>query len=236
MSTTPETEPAQEKKWWLAIGGVAQGPYTAAYINVSLRTKTLVPEISACLVGTQEWRPITSWAEFGMSPVPPPVPPSLKSSASQNPFIDPDLPSMANWLCIYCLGWRPLMSVFALLTWTSSPVIVLISPPTSLLATAAFVTGGIYLRKHRKRGLTIIKVTIWAVLALTGLFILSFAALFFLAILAGSAASEPGAQSHSGAGEAGALMPLFWLLEVGFQIPALQWLQRNNHSLPCLRD
>jgi hypothetical protein len=232
LETTPE------KRWWLAIRGVAEGPYTAGYITVSLRTRSLAPDTPACLVGTQEWKAITNWETFGLSPspLPPPVPPPLANSTpNDNPFINPALPSMANWLWVYCVIWRPVVSIFALLNWPYSPAIVVLAPSTSLLATAAFVTGGVLLRKRRKSGVTIIQVTLWIALAVTVLFVLG----ALLSIANAGSPEKSGVPSQSGAptqSGAGPLMILLWLLELGFQVPAVVWLHRHGSSLPNFKD
>jgi hypothetical protein len=241
-SALPESseppEAAPEQRWWLAIRGVAEGPYTAGYITVSLRTGSLAPDTQACLVGTQEWKPITNWDAFGLSrsPLPPPVPPPLANTTpNDNPFINPSLPSMVNWLWVYCLIWRPVVSIFALLNWPYSPAIVVLAPSTSLLATAAFVTGGVLLRKRRKSGVTIIQVTLWIALAVTVLFVLG--ALLSIATAGppetSGVPSQPGAPTQSAAGP---LMILLWLLELGFQVVAVVWLHRNGSSLPDFKD
>ena len=100
------SDSTSNKQWWLAIQGVADGPHSVAYITASLRTKTFAPETLACLVGAQEWKPLADWPDFGHKPAPqpPPIPPqSSPGTVSGNPFIDPSLPSMANWICVYCL-------------------------------------------------------------------------------------------------------------------------------------
>ena len=241
-SALPESseplEPTPEKRWWLAIRGVAEGPYTAGYITVALRTRSLPPETPACLVGTQEWKPLTNWEAFGLTPAPspPPVPPPLDNATpNDNPFIDAALPSMANWLWVYCVIWRPVVSIFALLNWAYSPVIVLLAPSTSLFATAAFVTGGVLLRKRRKSGVTIIQVTLWITLSVTVLIVLGM--LLTMANAgpqdASGGPSQPGAPTQSAAGP---LMLLLWLLELGFQVVAVVWLHRNGSSLPGFKD
>ncbi len=241
-SALPESseppEAASEERWWLAIRGVAEGPYTAGYITIALRTRSVAAETPACQVGTQEWKPLTNWEAFGLNPAPspPPVPLQFGSETpNDNPFISPALPSMVNWLWGYCVIWRPAVSIFALLNWAYSPAIVLLAPSTSLLATAALVTGGVLLRYRRKSGVTIIQVTLWIALAVTVLFVLG--ALLSIATAGPPETSgvpaQPGAQTQSAAGP---LMVLLWLLELGFQVPAVIWLHRNGSSLPGFKD
>jgi hypothetical protein len=231
-----------EKRWWLAIRGVAEGPYTAAYVTASLRTNSVPPDTLACLVGTQEWKALTTWTEFGTSPAlsPPPVPQlPPPQTFGDSPFTNASLPSMANWLCLYCILWRPVVSIFALLNWIESPAIILLTPPTSLIATAALMTGGIRLRQRRRSGVTIIKVTLWVSLGVTTLFILA----MLVAIFASTGNANPQetpvpmpqavAPSESAAG---ALMLLIWLLELAFQVYAVVWLSRNSSLLPYLND
>jgi hypothetical protein len=238
-SALPESAGASpERNWWLAIRGVAKGPYTAGYITIALRTKSVPPDTHACLVGTQEWRPITNWDEFGPNPAPapPPIPPHLSPvTPNDNPFFNPNLPPMANWLWVYCVIWRPVVSIFALLNWAYSPAIVVLAPPTSVLATAAFVTGGILLRKRRKNGVTIIQVTLWICLVVTVLIVLG----ALVSIANSSPPDTSGVPPQTGAPTppaAGALMFPLWLLELGFQVTTVIWLHRNRSSLEYVNN
>jgi hypothetical protein len=247
MSNALPQESNPEKKWWLAIHGVAEGPYTAGYILASLRARTIGPETQACPVGAQEWKPLANLAEFSRSqplpppPPPPPPPPSIPGSSDPGHSIvsigDPRLPKMADCICAYCILWRPLVSLFALVNWAWSPAIVVLAPPTSLLATGAFVTGGILFRNRRKDGLTIIRLTVWACLGVTVLFFLGF--VFAASAAMGSDSAMPmesGARPQSGTGAgAGALMPLIWIFDLAFQIATIVWLRRHADALPFSR-
>jgi hypothetical protein len=95
LSTWPHL--SEEKKWWIAVRGVSDGPYSAAFILVSLKAGILEREALACLVGTQQWRPIGDWTDFGSS-LPPPLPAQLvQGSGKLSPAISPKVPSGMDW-------------------------------------------------------------------------------------------------------------------------------------------
>jgi hypothetical protein len=159
----------------------------------------------------------------------------VNTSPNANPFFNATLPPMANWLWVYCVIWRPVVSIFALLNFSNSPAIVVLAPSTSLLATAAFVTGGVLLRGRRKSGVTIIQVTLWIALAVTVLIVLG----ALLSIANSSPQDASGLPSQTAASTqsaAGPLMILLWLLELAFQVTAVIWLHRHGSSLPYLKD
>ncbi|HET6323613.1 MAG TPA: hypothetical protein VFG04_02840 [Planctomycetaceae bacterium] len=233
LESTGPSDSAAEKQWWLARQGVADGPHSCAYITASLRTKTLAPETLACLVGAQEWKPLTDWPDFGYTPAPqpPPIPPqSRPATISGNPFTNPALPSMANWLCVYCLLWRPVVSVFGLLNTFDAPASWFVVPSTSIFLTTSFLIGGVLLRNGRRHGATIVKVTLWVALGLTLFFILVVFAVAAANQANASGTAAPSTPAVQSAAES--LMGLLWLFEIVFQIVAVIWLHRNDGLLP----
>jgi hypothetical protein len=90
MSTTLEAPTTDGmRRWWIGDGGKVAGPYGAPYILVGVKTGKLLPTTPACLVGTQEWRSVADWAEFGS--IVKPVPASAatqKRSTSLVPYAD----------------------------------------------------------------------------------------------------------------------------------------------------
>jgi hypothetical protein len=62
MSTSQNRD--REHKWRLRVAGSARGPYSQAYILAALLTDKLPSTVSACLIDTGDWRPLSEWPEF----------------------------------------------------------------------------------------------------------------------------------------------------------------------------
>jgi hypothetical protein len=202
-------EAADPKIWWLAIRGGTEGPYTAGFIIASLRSGTIARDTQACLEGTQHWRPLAQWAEFDERSEPntrPPLPPPGEI-VDDRMVTNPNLPRMANWICIYCIVARPILSVNWLITsaighYTLGPVEFLLS----ISMTVVLLIGGIRLRNRRKNAPTIIKIGMW----------LSIASVVFALQVCVRAGSFP---------------TLLYLCELAFQVIAVIWLHRHGRSL-----
>ena len=179
------SEPPEEKRWWVVILQKAEGPYVTDQVFTSLKTGAIPPDAQACLVGTRHWAPLSDWPEFAevASLVPPPLPPSSEL-VNSHPLINRQLPSMANWICVYCIALRPVISALGLVAaitsggsgvsghLTAEDVLGLLDFAVPTLATTtAMVIGGVRLRNLRESGPTLIKAAIWASL---GCFALAF--------------------------------------------------------------
>jgi hypothetical protein len=235
------SEPPVEGKWWVAIHQKAEGPYTTEHIAASLSTGAIPPDALACLVGTRQWTPLADRPEFAQvaSLVPPPLPTAI-DPANSNPLTNRQLPSMANWICVYCIGLRPVICalglVAAIMTGGTGPsgrmtaddvLGFLVFAVTTLAITTALVIGGVRLRNLRESGPTIIKLAIWASLGCVAL-VLVFA---LLSAMASGDAQQPPRSPPATAG-ASLFVLLVYLLELAFQITAVIWLHRHTKSLP----
>lgn len=88
-------------EWWLMRGSAAHGPFTPAYIQLSLRSGAIAPEVLACPVGGQQWKPLNAWPEFNSAMSSQPVSSSGGSKA--------ELPEFAKWIRSYCLFVSPML-------------------------------------------------------------------------------------------------------------------------------
>jgi hypothetical protein len=242
--TSPDrapSEPSAEKQWWVAIRQQAEGPYVTDQVSASLRTGAIPPDAHACLVGTRRWAPLSDWPEFAevASLAPPPLPPSAEL-ANSHPLTNRRLPSMANWICVYCIALRPVICALGIVAaimsggsgvsghLTAEDVLgLLVFAVPAMATTIAMVLGGVRLRNLRESGPTLIKAAIWASL---GCFALAFALSVLLAMTSHNTQQAPNAASATTGAELFVL--LVYLLELVFQILGLIWLHRHGKSLP----
>src|ERR1700722_11092877 len=115
LPTPPE--PANEKKWWIANRGLADGPFNETYVVTALKMHLIQPTTLACPVGAQQWKPVSDCPEFAeiAAAVPPPLPPALPGHPLDVclPLLtNPALPKMANWISIYCIAVTPILWAF----------------------------------------------------------------------------------------------------------------------------
>jgi GYF domain 2 len=242
--TTPLPETSRtpaEKRWWVAIRQKAEGPYTAEQILSFVQTSAIPADAQACLFGTRQWAPLSDWPDFNDASalVPPPIPPSIELVDS-HPLTSRQLPSMANCICVYCIGLRPVISGFgilaAMMTAGSGPsgrmtaddiAGFVVFAFTTLAITTALVMGGVLLRHLRESGPTIIKFAIWTSLGCVALV----SAFAVLSAMASSNAQQPPTSAPSTTA-GGLFVLLVYLLELAFQIIAVIWLHRHSKSLP----
>jgi hypothetical protein len=52
------------QRYWLALNGQSQGPYTTEQIRIGLACRRLPPETLACPEGGQQWTPLSQVADF----------------------------------------------------------------------------------------------------------------------------------------------------------------------------
>ena len=108
-------------RWWLAINGKSEGPFSSEEIGRRLRSGRVTASTPACAEGLTEWKPIASWpalanaipaanSSIGPPPPPPPAPPLFPNATPSAPsysgvsepvLTNPLLPQMANWICVY---------------------------------------------------------------------------------------------------------------------------------------
>lgn len=252
--THPNDTGTGSERWWLSKNSTPAGPYSEGYVSASLNGGTITSSTLACPVGGNQWRPLSEWPQFkevlsklpgtAMPPPPPLAPPGSARAGLTDFLTNPRLPRMANWICIYCLGVSPAMTIIAL-PWTFSEASSVGSAsPAFLLAIlwdlATFVIdvasaivlflGGLKLKRLSPNARW------WAIMSfyvsLGSKAIVLLGSLFVWAV---EAAVAPGASS-SDLTTGGAFLGLFAILLVlavlVFEIVALVWLHRHGHELP----
>jgi hypothetical protein len=234
LPTPPET--ADEQKWWVADGGVAEGPFGAAYIITAMKTGLIGPTTLACPVGAQQWRSVSDCPEFAgiAAAVPPPLPPPLPGHAAQvhqPPLVtNPLLPSMANWICIYCIAISPVLWAFNNLSGMTFFDFGVLGPLVSTGITVLLLVGGLRLRDLRLSGRKTIKIAFWIDM---GIFALSLV-LVLLSASSGSGASGAPSQPQNANPEVSPFAVLARLINFsayGFELIGLIWLHRHGKSL-----
>jgi hypothetical protein len=236
---------ASSKRWWLALKGAADGPHSEDYITAGLQSGKLQASTQACLEGSVQWMPLSSWPEFTnghmASSAAPPLPPA--TAAVVEPVLtNPRLPQFANWICIYCIAIAPLiwmMEGYAMYWFDSffdDPAYIAFEDTGNLILTvldapivAMLVIGGIKLRRLRDGGATIIRVALWLRLPFAA------AEQGFSLLLTGMI--EQQGLEASPVAVAGMDSTIYWLnligiLELLFDILALIWLRRRQRTLP----
>ena len=179
------------KRWWLALGGKSEGPYTRDDIAGRLRSGQVTAATPACLEGAADWKPLSSWPDLAMAfspasasaapppPIPPPFPnaaqgPAAGAGASQPVLTNPLLPQMANWICIYSIGVAPVIWFFQYMlccidgTFSSDSDLAAlgalfqaVDALKSLAVTVLLVIGGMRLRRLRASGSFLIRIALW---------------------------------------------------------------------------
>lgn len=249
-------------RWWLAVNGKAEGPFTMEEISLRLRSGQIAASTPACAEGMTEWKPIASWPDLattipranspiGPPPAPPPFPnaaPSAAphSSASEPVLTNPLLPQMANWICIYSIGISPALwffqhmlccidGTFADNSDFAALNILLQGVDTlkSFAVTILLFVGGARLRRLRASGASLIRIGLW--IGLVGGTVLVALGLFGGFVLAMS--SDVGETAQASPEDAAAALVQAAQIFVGFcemlfMIFSLIWLTRHQRELP----
>lgn len=176
-------------RWWLAINGQPEGPHSHAYVVACLKTGQLDANVLACPESGQRWAAISSWPAFAMVPTtassPLPVADQIGYSKSDNDvgmLTNPQLPLMANVICIYCIVITPILwtvnvsltLVLGVQNQTAAFFTILASVLDTIITMMLFV-GGLRFRDLRASGSRLIKLGCWvsivsiAVLLLAGI-------------------------------------------------------------------
>lgn len=183
--TTPVDSGTAERRWWLSRDDKAEGPYSEAYLIVSLQKGAIDPEALVCPEGSNQWMPVGKCPPFAE--------PTGTSTAAGSPELpvrpvgstawagwmaastNPRLPRMANWICMYCIAVSPalqLLSLLATITFGGtasdlpydSPIVGyavahdVLEFLALLAVTIALVIGALQLCRLKRRGVAILKV------------------------------------------------------------------------------
>jgi len=270
MTSQQESQPSPPTvKWWLAVDGETKGPYNQAYAVAMLKSAKIDGTTLACPEGGQQWKPLSDWPAFadavGQTASPPTTAGAAESQVSSATpatpaavyaepakgdddsrlLTNPQLPSMANWICIYSIAISPLLWILANGTCcVSGPtfheasslfgievILTVVFLPIDLAATILLVIGGLKLRNLRRSSVLFLKIGLWIHVASGALSILISLLLTAVAV---ASPDDPFAESTP-AGEVLSvlLLPVF-LGAVVFEIVALVWLYRRGNALPLV--
>ncbi len=183
------SDKSDSPSWWLHQDGNATGPYTENYITAGLKSNVIPLDARACLVGSEEWKPIDKWPILSglISANSVPVLPNHVEPNTESPFSNPQLPKMANWICLYCILIRPVLLSIGLLTlvlgdsghgshtskiYSILMIIFFLELLFYSCMTVFLMIGGLRLRALRQSGRKIIKRILWGNFAFVGLGIL----------------------------------------------------------------
>lgn len=221
---------------------------------VSLENGAITPKTLACPVGGNQWKPLGQWPAFESfldrqhdeNLKPPPLPPRRRG---WNPLgwlwrwvANPRLPTMANWIWLYCLGIVPEVAILShlatgvgsgtppeskayMLQCTWDILLLLVDIPVVIL----LVTGGLQLKRLRASAASVLKAGFAASLGVAGFKILGTA--LTNSVKAAIAPLPPVDFPKWG-------LALVLLLLAGyvacivFEISSLVWLHRHAKELP----
>ncbi|MBI1249452.1 hypothetical protein GC197_16630 [bacterium] len=236
---------AATQRWWLSTTGKAQGPFSEQHVLDALKSGEVPVTTHACPVGGTQWKLVGQWPPFAemMPPAtevvpPPPTPPV--SHLDDSPLTNPQLPTIANWICIYAILICPAYWVVDNLSFcVSGPsfhedskffgvelLLGIFDFFASLIAMVLMVIGGLKLRQLKQCGPMILKWTMLIYIGISMLEILVMIGTLALTSETDFAESTPAADVIS-----------FFLLVVAlallaFEIFAILWLHRNSDRLP----
>lgn len=235
-------------QWWLLDGESTCGPFSAPYIQLALASGKFSRSSLACLVGTQEWRPLGVWNEFANGPDT--LPPNPYAAA---PMVDRwrdrgrQLPEMAQVIFVYAVMINPALWILSNLTCLATGamfvegsgffavevLMALVGFFVGLATLVLLIVGGLQLRAKRKVGRTLL---------LTGFSInfgYAFISLFLMVAMLAAAASDPTAayvaQDTTEPSDAEAFLGLLFLLiymaAFFFEVFAFFWLLFRKDQL-----
>lgn len=236
----PETA-GGARRWWLSTGGEPEGPHSESYILVSLKTGKIPESALVCPIGGREWRPLSEWPELtghGQGPATPAPQAPLPSPGSL--LTNPELPTMANWICVYALLVSPLLwctsNLSCCFTGTGFQpesdlygfeiLLMFFAATISLAATVVLFLGGLRMRSLKTSGATMIKIGLWASLASVPVVIV------FYVVLLVAADEHDFAESTTSQDIISFFCLSLGLVVYAFEIFTLVWLYRFGNHLP----
>lgn len=249
MATSQGNDQGQDPKWWLAQDGNVEGPFDRNELIPMVESNKISRDAQVCLVGEKVWTPINRWPELEAhrQEVHPNAFSSPNSPYEPTPLLtNPDLPTTANWICIYCLLVTPFLWFLQNGTCciTFQPtfhedsayfgielLFYLLMAMAGLLVTGLLFVGGLKLRSLKSSGARLIKIGICINLVTGSLGVLS----FFAFVVVISVSGDPLFADETGsiASEIISYMSLaLGLADLSFEIYALAWLYQNSRFLP----
>jgi len=229
------------RKWWLAQDGKHLGPFGTDQITLDLKSGEIDLATLVCPVVGDQWEPLSDWPEFEAF---------ADSSSSRTNTIaagdvdepiltNPRLPSMGNALCVYAIAVSPaiwLINLFLTIVsgavfhpnsrlYGSGVMLILFEVVISLGAPVLLVIGGIKLRKLKRSGVTIIKITLWSTIGAHVLYV------FFMIVLFTSASEFDYAEDTTASTASWVLGLPIGMGEFVFMILSLVWLHTRSDRL-----
>ncbi len=218
------------KQWWLLRDGAAQGPYTAAYIQLGLRTGTIQLGSPACPSGGQQWKPLREWPAFSNGSQAP-IPPHSAERSSE-------LPEFAKWIRYYCLFASPVLFFVGTLSCLSGGTMFVPESPlfglevlalgvitlVQLIAAVVLIFGAIGLPKRNKLSIRLLQ------LGFTVDLLNAFATLAIVLFLFALGSAEEGHFAQMNDSVFDLLAPV-QLAALVFEAVALVWLVLRSDQL-----
>ncbi|QDU63251.1 hypothetical protein Pan216_41290 [Planctomycetes bacterium Pan216] len=246
-----------EKRWWLHYSGQTTEPLSRDSVESILSSRKVPSDALICLVGSDSWLSIRQVTEFARL-VPPPLPshshgggtgasgPVDRSTLWDHPLVNPRLPTMANWICIYaivvspvlyCLWWIVGLGtspLFADDSWfRGMEFISHLTLDLAYLIVAVFLfVGGIRLKNIQRSGAFLTRWCIWANIILNIGGTLLFGTLGFFAGLNGEHHFAPVSEFATVGDTVSELLLPVYVMAFVFELFALVWIHRHEQELP----
>lgn len=238
------TEQQKHRMWWLHHDGQSSGPYSEEAIQAGLRSGKISQQASVCFVGDENWQVIQDCLTFTLSnsrQVTAPLP-TQTVAYTDSLFTNPQLPKMANWICLYCILVGPIIWGIDLMSCCaggfSTPdenakifpfwlFMILGAVLFTLVITITQLIGGLKLKSLRQSGTQLIIITLWLEIVFKFIFYFVFA--IGVVFLTGEHdyPEETTAQSLISY-----INLILFVCVLAFQIVALIWLRKYTKSLP----
>jgi len=235
-----------EQRWWLAVDGRPDGPYTTGYVSSALEAGRLSSTSLICAKGSAEWKPLAAWPALAkladsISVLPPPPLLPRPTGSDERLLTNLSLPPMANLICIYAIVIVPLYWMFglAMLMREDNPFLegtgcylaygtnMLFNQVVTLALTVALAVGGIRLRELRASGDWLIRLVlcIWSAWIVMQIFLQ-------ISLLVIGGVTETFDDSAGDVSAWDVFHAFITLAAWGCDIVALIWLFRRRGHLP----
>lgn len=165
-------------------------------------------------------------------------------AVSDNLPTNPQLPPMANWICIYAIAVSPALWLIGTMAglmagpsfhedsnlFGAEILLLLLETAVSLAITVVLFLGGIWLRSLRRSGPILLKVGLWAGFGWLALYLLIFT---FMCVVA---EESDWAKPTTGAEIVSFLVLCVAVFLLTFDVIVLVWLHRFGNTLPLRND